>query len=160
MVKAIFFTTALVFSGAVPGHCQAPSIPVTTSVINTAGGLPTIAPNTWLEIHGANLAQTTMDWSQSNFLNGLPTTLGGVSATIDNKPAAIYYISPTQINVLAPLDTATGQEIMALFARLHRDGNTVVLVTHENDIAQHAHRIIHIRDGKVERDETVGETVR
>ena len=108
MVKAIFFTTALVFSGAVPGHCQAPSIPVTTSVINTVGGLPTIAPNTWLEIHGANLAQTTMDWSQSNFLNGLPTTLGGVSATIDNKPAAIYYISPTQINVLAPLDTATG----------------------------------------------------
>jgi putative ABC transport system ATP-binding protein len=44
---------------------------------------------------------------------------------------------------------------MALFERLHHEGNTVVLVTHENDIAQHARRIIHIRDGKVERDEAV-----
>jgi len=44
---------------------------------------------------------------------------------------------------------------MALFERLHHDGNTVVIVTHENDIARHAHRIIHIRDGSVERDEIV-----
>jgi putative ABC transport system ATP-binding protein len=44
---------------------------------------------------------------------------------------------------------------MTLFARLHQAGNTVLLVTHENDIAQHAHRIIHIRDGSVERDEVV-----
>jgi len=53
------------------------------------------------------------------------------------------------------LDTATGNEIMALFERLYQQGNTIVLVTHEHDIALHAHRIIHIRDGKVERDETV-----
>ena len=53
------------------------------------------------------------------------------------------------------LDTATGIEIMALFKRLHDQGNTIVLVTHEHDIAMHAHRIIHIRDGKVERDEPV-----
>ena len=44
---------------------------------------------------------------------------------------------------------------MALFKRLHESGNTIVLVTHEHDIAQHAERIIHIRDGKVERDERV-----
>jgi len=44
---------------------------------------------------------------------------------------------------------------MALFARLHADGNTILLVTHEHDIAQHADRIIHIRDGKVERDERI-----
>lgn len=84
------------------------SLPVATNVINTAGGGPTIAPNTWLEIHGSNLAPTTMDWSNWNFANGLPTTLGSVSATINNKPAVISYISPMQINVLAPLDTAAG----------------------------------------------------
>jgi uncharacterized protein (TIGR03437 family) len=84
------------------------ALPVATAVINTAGANPTIAPNTWLEIHGSNLAPTTMDWSTWNFSNGLPTSLGGVSATVNNKPAVISYISPTQINVLAPLDTAAG----------------------------------------------------
>jgi energy-coupling factor transporter ATP-binding protein EcfA2 len=44
---------------------------------------------------------------------------------------------------------------MALFERLHLQGNTIVLVTHEHDIAMHAYRIVHIRDGKVERDETI-----
>jgi putative ABC transport system ATP-binding protein len=44
---------------------------------------------------------------------------------------------------------------MALFSALHKSGNTIVLVTHEHDIAQHAHRVIHIRDGKVERDEKI-----
>ncbi|HEY7339194.1 MAG TPA: macrolide ABC transporter ATP-binding protein, partial [Bryobacteraceae bacterium] len=53
------------------------------------------------------------------------------------------------------LDSATGAEIMALFAQLHDKGNTIVLVTHEHDIAMFAHRVVHIRDGKVERDERV-----
>jgi ABC-type antimicrobial peptide transport system, ATPase component len=44
---------------------------------------------------------------------------------------------------------------MALFANLHSQGNTIILVTHENDIAQHAHRIIYIRDGKIASDEVV-----
>jgi putative ABC transport system ATP-binding protein len=51
------------------------------------------------------------------------------------------------------LDSATGEEIMRLFERLHEQGNTIILVTHERDIAEHAHRTIHIRDGKVEKDE-------
>jgi putative ABC transport system ATP-binding protein len=51
------------------------------------------------------------------------------------------------------LDTATGEEIMALFERLHGEGNTIILVTHERDIAQHAHRTIFIRDGRIESDE-------
>ncbi len=51
------------------------------------------------------------------------------------------------------LDSATGEEIMRLFARLHGDGNTIILVTHERDIAVHAHRTIHIRDGRIESDE-------
>jgi putative ABC transport system ATP-binding protein len=46
-----------------------------------------------------------------------------------------------------------GEEIMALFARLHGQKNTIILVTHEREIAEHAHRIIHLRDGKVESDE-------
>jgi putative ABC transport system ATP-binding protein len=44
---------------------------------------------------------------------------------------------------------------MGLFDRLHAQGNTIILVTHEHDIAMYAHRVIHIRDGKVERDEKI-----
>jgi len=51
------------------------------------------------------------------------------------------------------LDTATGEDIMRLFEKLHREGHTIILVTHEKDIADHAHRTIHIRDGKIESDE-------
>jgi len=52
------------------------------------------------------------------------------------------------------LDSATGEEIMRLFEKLHAEGNTIILVTHERDIAQHAHRTIFIRDGKIESDES------
>jgi putative ABC transport system ATP-binding protein len=51
------------------------------------------------------------------------------------------------------LDSATGDEIMRLFEKLHADGNTIILVTHEREIADHAHRVIHIRDGRIESDE-------
>jgi putative ABC transport system ATP-binding protein len=51
------------------------------------------------------------------------------------------------------LDSQTGEEIMKLFERLHEAGNTIILVTHERDIADHAHRTIHIRDGRIESDE-------
>jgi putative ABC transport system ATP-binding protein len=51
------------------------------------------------------------------------------------------------------LDSATGEEIMRLFEKLHTEGHTIILVTHERDIADHAHRTIHIRDGKIEGDE-------
>jgi putative ABC transport system ATP-binding protein len=50
------------------------------------------------------------------------------------------------------LDSATGEEIMRLFDRLHQEGNTIILVTHERDIAEHARRTIHIRDGQIETD--------
>ena len=50
------------------------------------------------------------------------------------------------------LDTKTGNEIMALFARLHAAGNTIIVVTHEPDIAAFAKRVIYVRDGQVERD--------
>jgi putative ABC transport system ATP-binding protein len=73
-----------------------------------------------------------------------------VARALVNHPSLLLADEPT-----GALDTATGNDIMALFERLHQDGNTIVLVTHEHDIAMHAHRVIHIRDGKVERDEQV-----
>jgi len=73
-----------------------------------------------------------------------------IARALVNDPSILLADEPT-----GALDTATGNEIMALFERLHQQGNTIVLVTHEHDIAMHANRVIHIRDGKVERDETV-----
>ncbi len=73
-----------------------------------------------------------------------------IARALVNDPSILLADEPT-----GALDTATGVEIMALFQRLHDQGNTIVLVTHEHDIALHAHRIIHVRDGKVERDEPV-----
>jgi uncharacterized protein (TIGR03437 family) len=79
-----------------------------TSIVTTASQAAQIAQNTWIEVHGINLAQTTANWNNSDFTHGLPTALGGVTATVNNKAAAIFYVSPTQVNILAPLDSATG----------------------------------------------------
>src|ERR1700733_10945151 len=90
-------------------------------------------------------------------MNHKPNELSGgqrqrvaVARALVNNPSILLADEPT-----GNLDTATGNEIMALFERLHQDGNTIVLVTHEHDIAMHAHRIIHVRDGKVEKDEKI-----
>jgi putative ABC transport system ATP-binding protein len=73
-----------------------------------------------------------------------------IARALVNNPSILLADEPT-----GNLDTATGNEIMALFERLHQQGNTIVLVTHEHDIALHAHRIIFVRDGKVAKDELV-----
>ena len=67
-----------------------------------------------------------------------------------NDPSIVLADEPT-----GNLDSKTGEEIMGLFANLHQQGNTIILVTHEMDIAQHAHRVIFIRDGKIASDEKV-----
>jgi putative ABC transport system ATP-binding protein len=71
-----------------------------------------------------------------------------IARALVNKPAIILADEPT-----GNLDSQTGSEIMALFDRLHSEGNTIVLVTHEHDIAEYAHRIIHIKDGVVANDQ-------
>jgi putative ABC transport system ATP-binding protein len=90
-------------------------------------------------------------------MNHKPNELSGgqrqrvaIARALVNSPSIVLADEPT-----GNLDSKTGDEIMGLFETLHSQGNTIILVTHEHDIAQHAHRIIHIRDGKVDSDQAV-----
>lgn len=85
-----------------------------------------------------------------NELSGGQRQRVAIARALVNSPSIVLADEPT-----GNLDSKTGDEIMALFARLHRDGNTIILVTHENDVAHRAKRIIHVRDGRVESDEAV-----
>src|SRR6478736_4756921 len=85
-----------------------------------------------------------------NELSGGQRQRVAVARALVNNPSILLADEPT-----GNLDSKTGLEIMGLFERLHTQGNTIVLVTHEHDIALHAHRVIHIRDGKVEKDEQI-----
>jgi len=85
-----------------------------------------------------------------NELSGGQRQRVAIARALVNSPSIVLADEPT-----GNLDSKTGDEIMALFARLHSEGNTIILVTHENDVAQRANRIIHVRDGKVESDEPV-----
>ncbi len=83
-----------------------------------------------------------------NELSGGQRQRVAIARALINDPAIILADEPT-----GNLDSQTGNEIMALFDRLHKQGNTIVLVTHEHDIAGYAHRVIHLKDGVVAGDE-------
>jgi putative ABC transport system ATP-binding protein len=85
-----------------------------------------------------------------NELSGGQRQRVAIARALVNNPSILLADEPT-----GNLDSATGNEIMGLFERLYQQGNTIVLVTHEHDIALHAHRIIHVRDGKIEKDEKI-----
>lgn len=90
-----------------------------------------------------------------NELSGGQRQRVAVARALVNDPAIILADEPT-----GNLDTKTSYEIMGLFEEIHKAGNTVILVTHEQDIALHAHRIIRLRDGLVESDQVNDNIVR
>lgn len=106
-------------------------------------------------VEKAKLALQRVDLTQRmhhkpNELSGGQRQRVAIARALVNDPSIVLADEPT-----GNLDSKTGEEIMGLFANLHRQGNTIILVTHEMDIAQHAHRVIFIRDGKIASDEKI-----
>ena len=104
-------------------------------------------------IEMAKLALQRVDLADR--MNHKPNELSGgqrqrvaIARALVNNPSILLADEPT-----GNLDSQTSQEIMRFFDELHRQGNTIILVTHEPDIAEHAHRVLHILDGRINRDE-------
>jgi uncharacterized protein (TIGR03437 family) len=92
----------------VPASTATANVPSVTSIVNAASHASTLQSGSWVQINGSNFSSTQTTWDGA-ILNGVfPTTLGGVTVSIDGRPAPISFVSPTQINVIAPLNPLLG----------------------------------------------------
>jgi putative ABC transport system ATP-binding protein len=129
-------------------------LPRSTSLRNVE--LPLIYAGIKPDTREDRATQVLVDVGLGDRIHHKPNELSGgqrqrvaVARALVNKPSIILADEPT-----GNLDSKTGEEIMALFEDLYQRGNTIILVTHERDIAAHARRTVHLRDGLIESDET------
>ncbi len=127
-------------------------LPRTTALDNVA--LPMVYAGKSKSVRHQRAEEVLTDVGLADRMDHKPNQLSGgqrqrvaVGRALVNKPSIILADEPT-----GNLDSKTSVEIMALFDKIHADGNTVILVTHEEDIAEHAHRVIRLRDGVIESD--------
>jgi putative ABC transport system ATP-binding protein len=127
-------------------------LPRSTSLDNVA--LPLIYAGTSKKDRDSRAAKALENVGLGNRMDHKPNELSGgqrqrvaVARALINNPSIILADEPT-----GNLDTKTSVEIMGLLEEIHSKGNTIILVTHEEDIAQHAHRIVRMRDGLIEND--------
>ena len=128
-------------------------LPRSTSLRNVE--LPLIYAGVDSETRAERATQVLVDVGLGDRIHHKPNELSGgqrqrvaVARALVNNPSIILADEPT-----GNLDSKTGEEIMALFEDLYQRGNTIILVTHERDIATHARRAVHLRDGVIESDE-------
>tara|TARA_B100000795_G_scaffold114976_1_gene85353 strand:- start:3789 stop:4478 length:690 start_codon:yes stop_codon:yes gene_type:complete len=130
-------------------------LPRTTALDNVA--LPMVYAGATKAQRTKRAQEVLTDVGLADRMDHRPNQLSGgqrqrvaVGRALVNKPSIILADEPT-----GNLDTKTSLEIMALFDAIHAQGNTVILVTHEEEVAKHAHRVIRLRDGLVESDEKI-----
>lgn len=128
-------------------------LPRSTTLENVA--LPLVYAGVKQEQRDARAKEVLEQVGLGNRMNHKPNELSGgqrqrvaIARALVNKPAIILADEPT-----GNLDSKTSVEIMGLLEDIHKLGNTIILVTHEEDIAQYAHRIVRLRDGKIESDQ-------
>ncbi|WP_299129983.1 ABC transporter ATP-binding protein [uncultured Winogradskyella sp.] len=127
-------------------------LPRTTALDNVA--LPMVYAGASKKVRNDRASEVLTDVGLADRMDHKPNQLSGgqrqrvaVGRALVNKPSIILADEPT-----GNLDSKTGTEIMALFDQIHAAGNTVIMVTHEEDIAAHAKRVIRLRDGIIESD--------
>jgi uncharacterized protein (TIGR03437 family) len=139
--------------GQTPGAIQSGPVtgtvnlaPIIQAVISASGygGFSSIAPATWIEIYGQNLAATTTQWGGSDFQgNNAPTSVGGTMVTVGGQPAFVYYVSPIQVDVQVASNVAVGSQpvIVSTAAGASAPFNTNVNATEPRLLAPAAFKI-------------------
>jgi len=108
-----------VAAGQEPRPQPRATIPVITSVVNSASGLPGIVSGSWATVYGTGLSNTTRVWNANDFINGnLPPQLDYISVTVNAQHAFVEYVSPTQLNILIPDDPTVGSVAIQAYGQL------------------------------------------